>query len=76
MKSPTSTLEDVLGLIEQLSIADQLLIINQLSERLRHILDKKDQAIDILTQSGFGAELWQEVDTDAYLEQERSSWDD
>ena len=31
--------------------------------------------IDMLTLAGLGAEVWERVDVDAYLDEERSSWE-
>jgi hypothetical protein len=71
----TTTLDHVLAASQQLSPADQLRLIGLLSEQLRDKLDAQAPAIDLLSQAGLGAELWQEIDVDAYIEQERASWD-
>jgi hypothetical protein len=34
------------------------------------------EPIDLLTLAGVGKEVWEKVDTDAYLNQERDSWQD
>ena len=75
MVSKTTTLDEVLGISEQLSPTDQLRLISLLSERLRSEMDPKDDPVDMLSLVGLGAELWQEIDVDAYLEQERASWE-
>ena len=38
-------------------------------------MEQKGDQVDMLSLAGLGAELWQEIDTDDYLEQERASWD-
>lgn len=76
MASETTTMDEVLCISQQLSLADQLLLISLLSERVRRELDRGSEPVDMLSLAGLGAELWQEVDVDAYLEQERASWDD
>jgi hypothetical protein len=73
MTGKTTTLDEVFSASERLSLADQLLLINLLSERVRHELDRDSEPVDMLTLAGLGAELWQEIDVAAYLEQERAS---
>ena len=75
MVGETITLDRILGISEQLSLADQLRLISLLSERLRSEMDQEENPIDILSLTGLGAELWQEIDVDTYLEQERTSWE-
>lgn len=70
----TATLKDVLRISEQLSQADQLRLIGLLSERLRSEMAAHVEPIDMLSLAGVGAELWQDIDVAAYLEQERASW--
>jgi hypothetical protein len=68
------TLDEALRASEQLPLADQLRLTGLLSERLRRALDRAGDQVDMLSLAGLGAELWQEIDVAAYLEQERSSW--
>ena len=75
MVSETTTVDEILGISERLSPTDQLRLIGLLSERLRNEMDQEDDAVDMLSLVGLGAELWQEVDVDAYVEQERASWE-
>jgi len=71
-----TTLDRVLDLTKQLSASEQLELIARLSERMRHAVDEEAQApVDMLSLAGLGAELWQAVDVDAYLRQERESWE-
>jgi hypothetical protein len=75
MASETATLDEILGISERLSATDQLRLIGLLSERLRNEMDQEDDAVDMLSLAGLGAELWREIDVGAYLEQERASWE-
>jgi hypothetical protein len=68
------TLDEALRTSEQLPLADQLRLTGLLSEQLRRALDRAGDQVDMLSLAGLGAELWQEIDVAAYLEQERSSW--
>ena len=70
----TAKLSDALRISEQLSPADQLRLIGLLSDRLRGEMTTHADPIDMLSLAGVGAELWQEIDVAAYLEQERASW--
>ena len=69
------TLDEVLSASERLSLSDQLSLIGLLSERVRREVDRDNEAVDMLSLAGLGAELWQEVDITAYLERERASWE-
>jgi hypothetical protein len=76
MASHGPTLNDVLGMTARLSVSDQLRLISQLSERLRSQVDQEDPPVDMLSLAGLGADLWRGIDVEAYLEQERASWED
>ena len=61
-------------MIKQLPRADRLRLINLLSEDLRSEIDLEEKPVDMLSLVGHGAEVWQAIDVDAYLGQERASW--
>jgi hypothetical protein len=71
----TLSVDDALQISEQLSPADQLRLIGLLSERLRRSIEAGQEAVDMLTLAGVGADLWRDIDVDAYLAAERASWD-
>jgi hypothetical protein len=71
----TAKLDDVLVMSRQLPRADRLRLISLLSEDLRSEMEASGPLVDMLLLAGLGAELWQTVDVDAYLEQERTDWD-
>lgn len=75
MSSNPITWREVLATSEKLSISDQLRLITELSLRVRQALGE-NEPVDLLTLAGVGKEVWDEVDTDAYLNQERDSWQD
>ena len=75
MATEVVTLDQVLDISEQLKPSDQLRLISALSERLRQELGESAELVDMLSLAGVGADLWAQVDVAAYLEQERSSWD-
>ncbi len=61
-------LEQVLDLTARLSAVDQLRLIEQLIVQVRTQQERESAPIDMLSLVGMGAELWQEIDVDAYLE--------
>jgi hypothetical protein len=72
----TITLDQVLESSEQLPVSDQLKLISLLAQRLCGHMTNEAKPVDMLSTLGLGAELWQEIDSDAYIEQERDSWED
>ncbi len=71
----TITLERLLYLSQQLAPGDQLRLIELLAARVRVTQEPAQSPIDILSTAGMGAELWQQIDIDAYIRQERASWE-
>lgn len=64
-------LEDVLRTSRALSSDDR----RALLDALRRDLDAGDGGADITELEGLGAEVWTGVDPDAYIRQERATWD-
>jgi hypothetical protein len=75
MSTNPITWRDVLATSEKLPISDQLRLITELSLRVRQSLVESEPT-DLLTLAGVGKEVWDKVDTDVYLNQERDSWGD
>jgi hypothetical protein len=75
MSTETMTLDQALRASEQLSLSDQLRLISLLSERVRQQVDPTQATLDILESAGLGAEIWQPIDADAYIREERASWE-
>jgi hypothetical protein len=71
----TTTWHEVIAIAEKLPIPDQLRLVSELLQRMRTTI-VTNEPVDLLTLAGVGAEVWTKVDTDAYLEQERDSWQD
>jgi len=72
----TLSLDDALHMSDQLSLDDQLRLVRLLSERVRRHLDAAGEPIDMLSLAGLGAEIWRQIDVDAYLAAERANWRD
>ena len=68
-------LEQVLDLTAKLSEIDQLRLIERLIVQVRTQQERESAPVDMLSLVGMGAELWQQIDVDAYLEQERANWE-
>lgn len=77
--------EQVLDLTAQLSAVDQLCLIERLVAQVRaqQVIaqqvgaqqERESAPVDMLSLVGVGAELWQQIDVDAYLERERTNWE-
>ena len=74
MSSKPITWRDVLATSEQLSVADQLRLLAELTLRLRPSVAAQDEPVDLLTLAGVGQEVWSKVDIENYLNRERDSW--
>ena len=59
--------------VQALGPADQLRLIAELVGRLSGDLDRQPPR-SLLELQGLGKGVWQDVDVDEYLRQERSSW--
>lgn len=71
----TTTLDEAIVVSEKLSPVDRLRLIGILSDGLRSELKQDAEPVDMLSLAGLGADVWQSIDVDDYLEQERASWD-
>ncbi len=72
MSDRTITLDKVLDLSAALSPDEQVRLIGMVSERLRQLGSTR---VDIRDPAGLGAEVWRDIDVDAYLNEERHSWE-
>jgi len=75
MTAESVTLDRALVVSEQLSPANQLRLIGLLSERLRAEVERGAARMDLLATAGLGSELWQQINVEAYLHEERASWE-
>lgn len=69
----TSAYYEVLGRVRQLDSADQLRLLEELAALVRHRMAAQTQR-SILDLQGLGKESWQGIDAQAYVDQERASW--
>ena len=75
MSDRTITVDEVLRMTTQLPPDDKLRLISLLSEHVRGEIDREGEPVDMLSLAGLGAEVWQQIDVDEYLAQERASWE-
>ncbi len=65
--------QEALAIVEQLPHSDQLRLINELLLRMQAV-PAEAGTVDLLSMAGVGVEVWEKIDTDAYLNRERDSW--
>ena len=68
----SSAYEDARRSVEALPPSDQLRLIAELVSHLSDAIGSRPRSL--LALEGLGQEVWQGVDVDEYLRQERSSW--
>lgn len=67
--------------IQPLSPQQQLALINTITQQLMQTLPEEaltrtvDTSVSIMNLHGLGAEIWREVDAQAYVHQLRSEWE-
>jgi len=67
--------------IQPLSPQQQLALINTITQRLMQVLPKEaatrtaEANVNIMNLHGLGAEIWHEVDAQAYVQQLRNEWE-
>lgn len=67
------TYEDVLIRAQQLDPAEQIHLLEELASLVRQQMTPQTRR-SILELQGLGKEIWQDVDVEDYIEQERDSW--
>lgn len=68
-----STYDQVMKMTKRLNLPEQLQLLETLSRMVRdQVTEAKPHSIMEL--EGLGAEIWQDVDTQTYIDQERDSW--
>jgi len=68
-----TTYEQVLQMARQLEVAEQLRLLEALAEEVRRRVDKP-AVRSIMELEGLGAGIWQGVDAQEYVDQERKMW--
>jgi hypothetical protein len=73
MNTPMVTYDNVLGLVRRLNPVEQARLLEELATLLRHRVASQSRR-SILELQGLGKEIWRGVDVQAYVKQERDSW--
>lgn len=71
---PTYSYREVLNQVQHLSTDEQLQLLKDLMDLLKR-QTATTPLHSILELQGLGKEVWEGIDVDQYLEEERSSWD-
>lgn len=74
MFSDSYTYEGVLNYVRHLSHREQLRLLEDLIEIFRQHEETQEPAHSLLELEGLGAELWEGIDPQKYIEEERKSW--
>lgn len=69
-----SNYERVLQMTRKLEVSEQLRLLEALAEEVRHRVEKP-QRRSIMELEGLGAEIWQGMDAQKYVDEERKSWE-
>lgn len=64
-----------LNMAKRLALPEQLQLLEDLTRIVRRQVDDKPKTYSIMELEGLGAEIWQDIDAQAYVNQERASWD-
>lgn len=67
-------LNEVLNHVQYLPVDEQLQLVKELESLVREQATVKPSR-SLLELEGLGAEIWQDVDVQKYIDQERDSWD-
>ncbi len=73
-----ATYDLTLNMARQLAIPEQLRLLENLTKAVRHRLSSKPNEVktySIMELEGLGAEIWQDIDAQEYVNQERASWE-
>jgi hypothetical protein len=69
-----SVYHDVLRRVQRLSPDDQLRLLGDVASLVRRQVTTQARRRSILELRGLGKEIWQDIDAQDYIDQERASW--
>ncbi len=70
----THAYREVLNQVERLTDDEKLQLLEDLAAMLRHNVTTRP-GHNVMEFSGFAKELWQGIDVEKYIDEERNSWD-
>lgn len=62
------------NMVKQLALPEQLQLLENLTKAVRRQVDAEVKTYSIMDLEGLGAEIWQGIDVQAYVNQERATW--
>ncbi len=65
----------VLSQVEQLTTDEQLRLLEEVAAIVRRRIETEPKQHSILELRGLGKEIWEGIDAQEYVNQERDSWD-
>lgn len=68
-----ATYDRILNMTKRLNLPEQLRLLEALTRMVRHQVETP-QSHSIMDLEGLGAEIWQDIDAQAYVNRERESW--
>ena len=71
--SPRPTYEELLVGVQELDAAQQLRFLEDLAAAVRRTIGPRSRH-SVLELRGLGAEIWQSVDAQEYVDHERAAW--
>lgn len=74
-KNSVLTYEDYVRGIDKLEPEQQLSLVELLSAKLKKQIANKSGTHKLTELDGLGAEVWKDVEAQAYIQKERNSWD-
>lgn len=69
----TVAYKDVLSRAQHLTLTEQIRLLEELAASARHQVMLQTRP-SILELQGLGKEIWQSIDAQAYIDQERAAW--
>ena len=70
---PALTYDEILNQVRRLELIDQVRLLEELAT-IVHYRVKAQPKHSILELEGLGKEIWEGIDVDQYIENERKSW--
>ena len=61
-------------MVKQLALPEQLQLLESLTKAVRRQVDAETKIYSIMDLEGLGADVWQGIDAQEYVNQERASW--
>lgn len=67
------TIAEIMQQVQNLSVQEQRELVRLLNDSLRQIEEPKHSILEL---AGLGADVWKDIDAQAYINRLRSEWDE